>query len=106
MSTEMTLPQDPTAAVKAMIKLAEQLIDVMERESMALAKRDGVTFTGLQDEKSRLSGQYEAGSAAFGARLQEFRKVDSALIDKLGALQQSLKDKTLENSSVMERMQG
>lgn len=100
------LPHDPTLAVKQMTKLIEQLMDLIDQESMALARRDSVAFTGTQYEKEQLSKTYEKTSAEFGKRLSEFHAVDAALVDKLAAKQKELKKKALESTAAMERMQG
>lgn len=100
------LPQDPTTAVKQITKLIEQFIDLMDREAMAMAKRDAISFAALQDDKNRLSDTYEKASAEFGERLPQFRSVDGALIDRLNKLQEDLKIKVLDSTKTMERMKG
>ncbi|PJB69562.1 MAG: hypothetical protein CO093_10205 [Alphaproteobacteria bacterium CG_4_9_14_3_um_filter_47_13] len=107
MNNEQTiLPSNATEAVKYVTKIARRLIDVMEQEGRALTMQDGVSFTAAQEDKARLSKQYQEASKEFQRRILDFRSVDKALLDKLDGVQRELKGKSEENSAVMERMQG
>lgn len=104
--TQKILPQDPAASVRQIIKMVEQLIEVMEQESRALTMRDGVSFTALQDQKDDLAARYEMASAEFKSRLPEFRRTDRALLNRLEILQRDLAARTQENMDMMGRMAG
>ena len=81
------LPEDPTKAVKEVIKTVEELLENMEKESLALMTQDGVSFTAAQNDKQRLSDKYQVMSEEFKMRLMDFRAVDKMLLDKLDNLQ-------------------
>jgi len=104
--TGKILPSDPTQAVKHLIGIVDQLIKLMERESSALARQDGVSFTAAQEEKATLAKSYEQASAEFRSRLTDFRFVDKALLDRLDKLQRELSAKGKENMAAMERISG
>ena len=93
MSAEAILPQQPGEAVKLITKTVEELLEVMEQESLAMMTKDGVSFTAAQDQKQRISERYEKMTEEFKQRIMDFRVVDKALLDKLDALQRQLADK-------------
>lgn len=100
------LPQDPTDAVKHLIRIAEQLVDIMEKEGRAMTMQDGVSFTAAQEDKTRLADSYHQAAEEFKQRLMDFRSVDRALLDKLDAVQRALLEKSKENMDVMDRLGG
>lgn len=104
--TQNILPADPTKAVKHLTGIVQQLIKLLEKESMAMATSDALSFTAAQEEKSVLSQSYEQGAREFQHRLTDFRVVDRALLDRLDSLQRELSAKGRENMAAMERMSG
>lgn len=106
MNAPKLLPADPIRAVRHITGIVEQLLKLMERESMALATGDGVSFTAVQTEKAVLSESYKVCAGEFKARLIEFRAVDKSLLDRLDALQRELAARSQENMAAMERLGG
>ncbi len=98
------LPADAADAVRRMIKFSQNLLDLAERETQALLHQDALSFGVLQDEKEGLAHQYTTASEEFRSRLNQFRRVDKALIKQLEALQNRLSEKTRENMAFVERM--
>ncbi len=106
MTAQTILDQDPTQAVAQIIDTVETLIALMDEESRAMTMKDAVGFTAAQEQKNRLSVQYEAMAEEFKARLMEFRGIDRALLDRLDGLQRDLVEKTQGNMKLMESLQG
>lgn len=98
------LPAAPLAAVQAMIKISEKLVDIAHKESQALVQQDMLTLSVLQDEKEILAQQYANGSQEFRARLHGFRQVDKTMIRKLETLQTALADQSRANNIIVMQM--
>lgn len=99
------LDHSPVAALKALIKITQALVDFSDREGQALAKNDMLDFAIMQDEKTVLTQRYVQMSNEFRMRLEEFRGSDAALLDRLEALQKELAEKSKSNNQVIDRIQ-
>ncbi len=98
------LPQDPATAVQRLLNLTQTLINMAERETQALLQNDILTFSILQDEKEILAGSYERASQDFRSRLNMFRGIDKALLNRLETAQKELGEKTTHNNGMVERL--
>ena len=104
MLSQAILPQDPTEAVKKIIKLVKALIALMDREAIALAKSDGVALAGVEEEKVGAVEAYQKAAEEFKSRLKDFRGINGAYIEELEKLQADLVDRTQNNLDTMQRM--
>lgn len=102
--TAQTLPQDKTQAINTLIQSTKALINIAEREGQLLAQNDMINFYVLQDEKELLAKRYEALSQEFRARLEEFRGIDHALLDRLENAQRTLGEKATHNNEIVEKI--
>jgi len=102
---QQLLPADAHIALKAMIKITENLVEFSNREAQALAKSDMMDFAIMQDEKTVLTERYVRLSQEFRARLEEFRGADPGLLDRLEKLQIELGENTKHNNGIIDRMQ-
>jgi len=102
---EHVLDSDPRQAVEEMIKITEELEARIEIESNAVASNDGTTFTTNEMNKEYVAELYERAANEFRTRLNEFKQVDDALLDKLQAAQDSLKHSTENNLGLLAKMQ-
>lgn len=98
------LPDDRSQALRILIRLSEQLVQLADRETQALVQDDIRSFAILQDEKEKVSTQYERAAGEFHVRLEEFRGSDPALLNRLEKLQEELGEKTKSNTKIVERM--
>ena len=98
------LPQDPNQCIQRLTKISQALMDLAERESQALVINDMMSFSILQDEKDMLASQYMKASEEFRERVQEFRRVDRSLLDRLEKLQTKLGEKTHSNNALVSQM--
>ncbi len=99
------LPVDPAAAVQHLIRLSQKLADLGERETQALVRGDTAAFSVLQDEKEPVVAQYVRASEQFRNRIEEFRRLDKALLGRLEAIQKSIGEKAHSNNAMVARMQ-
>ena len=103
--THPILPKGVNAAIKTIIDIAEELTDIMEKEAKALMMKDHMTFLNAQNEKNRLTGNYEKACAEFKERAEDFKAADAMLVQKLEDAQARLQKQTNDNNEVMERLQ-
>lgn len=102
---QQLLPVDISLALKAIIKTTENLIDISEREAQHIAKNDMVSFAILQDEKNVQTERYVRLSREFRGRLNDFRKADIGLLDRLEKLQGTLGENTAHNNRIINQVQ-
>ena len=95
------LPEDPAQALQRMIKISRTLLEFSERETQALVQNDMITFSILQDEKELLVEQYIRASEEFRNRIDDFRTIDSALLDRLNAVQNKLGEISASNNAIV-----
>lgn len=95
------LPRDPVQAIQKMIKISQRLLDMAERETQALLQDDVLSFGVVQDEKDIIVSQYAAMSREFRERLNDFRRVDQSLLQKLEKVQNQLGDKARANNNIV-----
>jgi hypothetical protein len=96
------LPQEPQAAILALIDITERLCTLMEDESRAIAMSDKVLFITANQDKQKLADLYEQGAREFKHRVEDFRTVSKALIDRLEEAQQRLGELTRANVDLLE----
>jgi len=99
------LNDNPRQAVEEMITITEELIARMEIETNAVATNDGTTFTMNEENKEFVANVYDKAAAEFHKRLHDFNQVDKALIEKLSAAQDSLKQSTNNNLNLLAKLQ-
>lgn len=104
-SEQQLLPADKNEAIKIMINITENLIDFSEREAQALAQNDLMSIAIMQDEKTIITERYVALSTEFRRRLEQFRGSDSALLDRLEALQKTLGENSRHNNKMFDQIQ-
>lgn len=98
------LPKDPVQAVQRLVKISRALLDLSERETQALVQNETVTFAILQDEKEMLADQYTKASEEFRGRLEDFRRIDRALLSQLESIQKKLTEKVQANAVIITQM--
>jgi hypothetical protein len=91
-------------AVQRLIQITQSLVTIAEKETQSLLLSDMLAFSILQYEKEKLAERYVAASEEFRSRIEEFRALDRALLNKLERLQKDLGEKTRANNEMMERM--
>lgn len=99
------LNADPRQAVEEMITITEEMVARIEIETNAAATNDGTTFSMNEPSKEHVAGIYEKAANEFHNRLDEFDQVDKALIQKLSAAQDSLKQTTKNNLRLLEKLE-
>lgn len=95
------LPEGPQEAVQRMIKITEQLNQILDREAMALATQDTIMFSALQEEKHKISQEYKMAADEFTARVQSFRGVNKALLERMDKIQEELHSKAEASQRIM-----
>ncbi len=101
------LPQDPNAAIKKMIALANDLIQLMQEEGRSIAMNDAIGFSVSEQSKSATATRYEQGAAEFLTRAGELRQfADKALFDELLARQTQLRELAGNNNAMLEKISG
>lgn len=98
------LPDDRSQALRILIRLSEQLVQLADRETQVLVQDDIRSFAILQDEKDKISTQYANAAGEFHKRLEEFRGADPGLLHRLEELQNELGEKTKSNTKIVERI--
>jgi len=98
------LPEDPVQAIQTIIKVTQSLIAYSERENQHLARNDMMGFAILQDEKSIMADRYVRVSREFRNRIEEFRGLDKAYLDKLEGQQKILADNSRTNNALIGRI--
>ncbi len=98
------LANEKTQALQQLIKITQNLNDLAERESQALAQNDMLSFAILQDEKALIAEHYTAASTEFRGRLNEFRGITPALLDRLEGLQNRLGELSKHNNETIKRI--
>ncbi|HBH25929.1 MAG TPA: hypothetical protein DDX54_00780 [Rhodospirillaceae bacterium] len=101
MKTTPLLPDDPAQALQVLIRLTTAVLDLTQQEAGALARRDGLTFTALQEEKEASIKRYTQASGEFRARVQDFQGADKATLDRLYALQEDLSAAAQANNAAL-----
>lgn len=104
--TKNILSDKPDVAMQDLIKVTRRLVNLAGREAQALATNDLMTFAIMQDEKAQLAERYVTMSREFRARVDEFRSIDSSLLDRLDALQKELADVFKDNNKSVNRVMG
>lgn len=101
---QKALPKEPVQAVHTIAQLATKLIAMADEETQVLVKDDWLGLSALQDNKEALAQNYAMACAEFHNRIEEFRSIDTKLINKLDALQRELGEKTQNNNILIEQM--
>lgn len=94
----------PQNALNNLCKLSQSLLDLAEQESQALIQQDMLAFAILQDEKEALSLRYLDASEDFRNRINVFRRVDRAMLDRLEHLQSRLQTRTNDNNALINQI--
>lgn len=95
------LPQDQSMALNMLIRLTQNLSNLADRESTALAQNDMLAFAILQDEKSLVTQQYMKASEEFRSNINVYRGAEPGLLNRLERLQKDLGEKTSSNNNVV-----
>lgn len=98
------LNADVNASLLVLINLSKKLLDFADRESVALAKGDHFAFAYTLRDKENLAQRYVKASEEFRSRIEEFRRADKSLIQRLDQLQNELKDKTQNNNMAISQI--
>lgn len=100
------LPEDPNQALRALIKMTQNLTHISERENYALTTNDMIGFAIMQDEKNVMAERYANMSQNFRKRLNDFRSSDKALLDKLETAQNKLAEQSQANNKFIDNIAG
>ncbi|MEM9469892.1 MAG: hypothetical protein AAF988_06995 [Pseudomonadota bacterium] len=103
-NNETILSQEPRQAIQDMLTITEEMTARIELETAALAQNDGTSFTMNEPEKEHVAEVYDKAAAEFHARLEELNNVDNALMEKLKAANESLKQSTANNIRLLEKI--
>lgn len=98
------LETNAVQAVHTLMRLSRKIIDVASRESQSIAMDDMIGFHALQDEKEKLSFEYQQACGEFHKRLSDFRRVDPALISQLEKLQEEIGSLSRANNEAIKRI--
>ncbi|MDH5722211.1 MAG: hypothetical protein OEY94_02680 [Alphaproteobacteria bacterium] len=91
-------------AMREMIRISEKLVHIAEDETHSLVRGDMMHFAIAQREKEKLSSRYSKASEEFRARIEDFRKADKNLINKLDLLQHEIQKKTECNNRMIDQI--
>lgn len=105
-TTAGLLSAKPEAAMQDLIKMTRKLVNLAGREAQALATNDLMSFAIMQDEKQQLSEKYVEMSREFRDRIEDFRGIDKALLDRLEMLQNDLGQVFKDNNKAINRVKG
>ncbi len=98
------LPADKSGALNTLIRITKNLNALADREAMALAQNDLLSFSILQDEKEIVAQQYSRASGEFRINLNNYRGADVGLLDRLESLQKELGEKTKANNDTVAKI--
>lgn len=96
------LPAGPQDAVQRMIRITEQLNQILDKEAMALATQDTIMFSALQEDKHKISQEYKLAADEFTQRVQTFRVVDKGLLLRMDQIQEELHRKAEASQKIMQ----
>lgn len=91
-------------AMREMIRISEKLVYIAEDETHSLVRGDLMQFAVAQKEKEKLSSRYTKASEEFRGRIEDFKKADKALVQKLDTLQNEIKQKTECNNRMIDQI--
>jgi|GEM_PF-3598483 len=104
--SDKILPEKAPHAMKMLIDTAENLNNLLEREANALIlMRDPVALSAIESEKENLAKRYEAASAEFKTRIDDFKNMPKPQIEKLYTLQQRIGEKAEHNMQLVGQYQ-
>jgi hypothetical protein len=107
MTDEKILPEEPNEAMKTMIQLTQECLNVLEAEGDKITRNDMVQFTVNDENKGRTFIFYEKAVNEFKERLDELQgKVDPVLITELQTLQLRVADQAANNNARLEAIEG
>ena len=84
------LPADPKEAVSTLMRLTRGMLIMMREEARSISIRNEVAMLDVEALKERLLPEYQQAAQEFSQRIEEFRGIDSSLLDELQALQDEL----------------
>lgn len=91
-------------AMREMIRISEKLVHIAEDETHSLVRGDMMHFAIAQREKEKLSSRYAKASEEFRSRLEDFKRADKTLINKLDFLQNEIRQKTECNNRMIDQI--
>ncbi len=95
------LSQDVNEALRQLVHISKRLVEFTDQETQSLVKQDHMNFALVQRDKERLADRYARACAEFQERLEEFRAADKGLILQLDGMQNTLREKTENNNSMI-----
>jgi len=101
---KQTLSTEPRQAMQDMLTITEELTARLEMETAALATNDGTAFSMNEPDKEHVIDIHQKAAAEFHARLEEFQNVDQALMSKLEAANDGLRQTMANNLKMLEKI--
>ncbi len=98
------LPNDPNRAMRDMMVVIERLRLALDEETAALKQADTKTFLSLQDKKLNVAHEYLDGMSQLLSRIDDLKKADPALLNKLEIMRAEFSNTAHENHAALERM--
>ncbi len=98
------LSSNVNLAMREMIRISERLVHLAEDETHALVRGDLMQFAVAQKEKEKLASRYAKASEEFRSRIEDFKKADKILINKLDTLQTDIRQKTECNNKMIDQI--
>ena len=92
------LPKNVNAALRELVRLSKNLVELADRETQALVTNDHMSFAFIGQDKESLTQRYMLASEEFRSRLEEFRNADKSILAQLNKYQAELKEKTESNN--------
>lgn len=95
--SQTILPQDPAEAVSVMMEITRRMLIAMREEARAIGIKNETAMQDVEVLKEKLLPMYQMAAQEFSQRIEEFRGIDSSLLDELQALQDELGAVAREN---------
>ncbi len=107
MTDEKILPEDGNEALKKMISLTQECLNVLEAEGEKITRNDMVQFAVNDENKGRTFIYYEKAVNEFKERIAEMEgKVDPELVSELQNLQIKVSEQAANNNARLDQIEG
>lgn len=101
---EALLSKPKEQLFEGLINKSRSLLQMARDEADFLTRHDLSGFTALQHDKRDLSQRYSDACEAFHARVEEYRGISPALLDRLETLQQQIGETARKNNAAMQAL--
>ncbi len=105
--TDKILPEEPNAAVEKMMSLAQECLNLVKAETLAIDKNNLAMFAVNESHKGKAFDFYTRAAGEFRERMDELQgKVNPTLITELQRIQLELQEQAERNNVQLEQIEG